>query len=92
MYPHITCDKENGVAYIAFSDNDVEKSVASEDELFVLNIGKNREIVGIEIASMQRLQEKFVRFLCKNGDKFSPEMIAAYLMPFNGLKEDFCQA
>jgi len=82
MYPHIIYDKENGLAYIAFSGKEIERSIESEDELFVLDIGKNSEIVGIEILSIRRLQEKFANFSCTKEEKFSPEMIPAYIIPF----------
>ncbi|CAN2041154.1 DUF2283 domain-containing protein [Candidatus Magnetomoraceae bacterium gMMP-15] len=82
MYPHMTYDKENGLAYIAFSGNEIERSIESEDELFVLDIGKNSELVGIEILSIPRLQKKFAKLSYTKEEKFSPDMIPAYVIPF----------
>jgi uncharacterized protein YuzE len=82
MYPLTTYDKQNGLAYIAFSGNQIEKSMESEDELFVLDLDKNGELVGIEILSVSRLQNKFVEFSSSKEVNFSPEMLPAYIIPF----------
>lgn len=82
MYPHITYDKQNGLAYIAFSGNEIERSMESEDELFIFDIDKNGGIVGIEILSVPRLQKKFAEFSHSEEKNFSPEMIPAYIIPF----------
>jgi len=82
MYPHIEYDKQNGLAYITFSGNEIEKSIESEDELFVLDIDKNGKLVGIEILSVSRLQESFAEFSHSKEENFSVEMIPAYIIPF----------
>ena len=82
MYPQIECDEINGLAYISFSNKKVENSIESEDELFVLDMDKDGGLVGIEILSIERLQENFAQYSHSQERKFSPEMIPAYLMPF----------
>jgi len=83
MYPEIKYNKENGLAYIAFSGNEIDRSIMeSEDELFVLDIGKDGELIGIEILSVPRLQKKFADFSCSTEEQFSPEKIPAYIIPF----------
>ncbi len=90
MYPHITYNKENGLAYIAFSGNEIEKSIESEDELFVEDIDKNGELVGIEILSVRRLQRKFAEFSSSTEEHISPEMIPAYIIPFVVSHQKIC--
>jgi len=82
MYPHIKYDKQNGLAYITFSGNDIARSIESEDELFVLDIDKNGEVVGIEVLSVPRLQKNFAEYSRSEEENFSPDMIAAYIIPF----------
>ena len=82
MYPHTTYDKQNGLAYIAFSDNTIQKSMESEDELFVLDIDKNGQLVGIEVLSVPRLQKKFAAFSHSKEGDISSEMIPSYVLPF----------
>ncbi|OAD18842.1 killer suppression protein HigA [Candidatus Thiomargarita nelsonii] len=59
MYPEIQYDQENELAYIALSDSKIEKSIESEDELFVYDVDKDGELFGIEILSVERLRENF---------------------------------
>jgi uncharacterized protein YuzE len=59
IYPDIQYDQENELAYIALSDRHIEKSIESEDELFVYDVDKDGELVGIEILSVERLRENF---------------------------------
>lgn len=82
MYPHIACDEINGLAYIAFSNHKIENSIELENELFVLDIDKDGELVGIEVLSIARLQESFAQYCNYEENRFSPEMIPAYIMPF----------
>ncbi len=82
MYPHTKYDKQNGLAYIAFSGNEIARSIESEDELFVCDIDKNGQLVGIEILSVRRLHKKFDEFSSSTEEQISPEMIPAYIIPF----------
>lgn len=82
MYPHTKYDKQNGLAYIRFSGKEIERSIESEDELFVFDIDKNGELIGIEILSVPSLQKNFAEFSCTKEENFSPEMISAYIIPF----------
>lgn len=81
-YPVITYDKKNGLAYIAFSNKEVNNSIASEDELFIMDIDKKGELVGIEILSVTRLQQKFAKFSSTKENTVSKEMLPAYIIPF----------
>jgi uncharacterized protein YuzE len=82
MFPEITYDEENGIAYIVFSDNEIVKSIESEDELFVLDVDKNGELVGIELLSVSRLEETFKNTFPKEKFlPFSPAMLPAYIIP-----------
>jgi len=58
MYPHTKYDKQNGLAYIRFSGKEIERSIESEDELFVLDIDKNGELIGIEIICLYQGYKK----------------------------------
>lgn len=49
----------------------VKRSIESEDELFILDVDKDGQLIGIEILSVLRLQKNFF-----------PEMIPAYIIPF----------
>ncbi len=70
------------MAYIAFSDNKIAKSIESEDELFVLDVDKNGELVGIEILSVSRLEKTFENTsLTEKVVPFSPAMLSAYIIP-----------
>ncbi len=70
------------MAYIAFSDNKIVKSIESEDELFVLDVDKNGELVGIEILSVSRLEKNFNNsYVTEQVSKFSPAMLPAYIIP-----------
>ena len=82
MYPQITYDKENGLAYITFSNKEIEKSITSKDELFVMDIDKEGHLVGIEILSVPRLHKKFSKYSASKDTAFSKEMLPAYLIPF----------
>ncbi|MEN8217124.1 MAG: DUF2283 domain-containing protein [Pseudomonadota bacterium] len=82
MYPEIQYDQENELAYIALSDRQIEKSIESEDELFVYDVDKDGELVGIEILSVERLRENFKRFFHKEMEpSFSPALIPTYIIP-----------
>jgi uncharacterized protein YuzE len=82
MYPHITYDEQHGLAYVAFSGNEIKRSIESEDELFILDVDKDGQLVGIEILSVLRLQRNFSNFFNSKEENFSPEMIPAYIIPF----------
>lgn len=78
MYPQIEYDERNGLAYITFSDHEIEKSIESEDELLVFDIDKQGKLVGIEIMSVWILQQQSN---IPSPSQFSPEMIALFLIP-----------
>lgn len=78
MYPQIEYDEKNGLAYITFSDHEIEKTIESEDELLVFDIDKQGELVGIEIMSVWTLQQQSS---IPSPSQFSPEMIAVFLIP-----------
>lgn len=82
MFPQIMYDQENGLAYITFSHKEIEKSIASKDDLFVMDVDKDGHIVGIEILSVARLQKKFAKYSASKDMEFSQEMLPAYLIPF----------
>lgn len=77
MFPKIQYDHSNGIAYIAFTDHTIEKSIESDDELLVFDVDKNGELVGIEVMSVERLKEKFD----SSESAFLPSMIPAYIIP-----------
>ena len=82
MFPQITYNQENGLAYITFSNKAIEKSIASQDDLFVMDIDKDGALVGIEILSVSRLQKKFAKYSASKNTEFSKEMLPSYLIPF----------
>jgi uncharacterized protein YuzE len=77
MYPQLEYDEKNGLAYITFSDHEIEKSIESEDELLVFDIDKQGRLVGIEIMSVWTLQQQSN---IPSPNHFSPEMIAIFLV------------
>jgi len=70
MYPHTKYDKQNGLADIRFSGKEIERSIESEDELFVFDIDKNGELIGIEILSVPRLQKTSLSFPLRQKNRF----------------------
>jgi uncharacterized protein YuzE len=60
MYPCITYDEQNGLAYITFTGNEIERTVESKDELLAFDIDKNGNLVGIEILSVLRLLQSSI--------------------------------
>jgi uncharacterized protein YuzE len=81
MYPQIEYDEKNGLAYITFSDHEIEKTIESEDELLVFDIDKQGELVGIEIMSVWTLQQQQQSSILLSSNQVSPEMIAMFLIP-----------
>jgi uncharacterized protein YuzE len=79
MYPRIDYDKNNGLAYLAFSDHEVERSIESEDELLVFDLDQQENLVGIEIMSIERLLQQSNLLLGPN--PVSPEMLSVFLIP-----------
>ncbi len=70
------------MAYIAFSDNEITKSIESEDELFILDVDNDGELVGIELLSVSRLEKTFKDASPKKMViPFSPSMLPAYIIP-----------
>jgi uncharacterized protein YuzE len=82
MYPEITYDKENGLAYIAFSNKEINKSIAVKNDLFVMDLDQKDNLVGIEILSVTRLRKEFVQFSASKENSFSQDMLPAYIIPF----------
>jgi uncharacterized protein YuzE len=81
MYPKISIDENSNIAYLAFSDHQIQRSVESQDELFVFDIGHDGKIVGIEVLSLSRLYGKYAQCFNIKDEMFVPDLIPAYILP-----------
>ena len=58
MKRYVKYDEEMDIAYVHLSENKIERSILTDDELFVRDYDEAGNLVGIEILSVRRLLHK----------------------------------
>ncbi len=76
--PEIEFDRINGMAYIRISKNEIASSIEMFDDTAVFDLDKDGELVGIEILSVDRFQERLKN---RVSDVLTEENIPIYLLP-----------
>lgn len=79
MKRKIEYDEDTDMAYIYLSENNITKSILTDDELLVRDYDKDGNLVGLEVLSVKRLLKQIGKVDVEKGN-IRPEDIPLYLI------------